>query len=395
MAIQRSKITNSNKMIDVASLLRSPQYSGQVLNQMFEVIVRNIVRDTINAIIDDTSGELSTKINRVMSAEENKFAAWTDIGTLKDSGKSAVDFEPAGAVSEHNTDTEAHSGLLDTKADKVESATEGNFAELDAEGNLADSGKKAADFAAATHAHEAGDITTGALGIANGGTGATTAAEAFDSINQYKRTQATGTSSNRYTKIADLTAVQYAVSEGLLYLQDVGSADTFGILRVGMSGTGSTFNSTGFYWLVRKNLQAYVVMTGATTAALYIKMESQWQVTYYGFLGRSSSITLANEQPLLSALPAAAAHTAVYMPRREISTSVTLNSIVTQYEVDVSWAVTGMWFEAIRTDAIMTYFLHPIRAFCESAGKVKVYLNAYPDAALNGTSMGLKISGWM
>lgn len=83
------------------------------------------------------------------------------------------------------------------------------------------------------------------------------------------------------------------------------------------------------------------------------------------------------------------------MPRREISTSVTLNSIVTQYEVDVSWAVTGMWFEAIRTDAIMTYFLHPIRAFCESAGKVKVYLNAYPDAALNGTSMGLKISGWM
>ena len=36
------------------------------------------------------------------------------------------------------------------KADKVAGATEGNFAALDAEGNLTDSGKKAADFVATT-----------------------------------------------------------------------------------------------------------------------------------------------------------------------------------------------------------------------------------------------------
>lgn len=39
------------------------------------------------------------------------------------------------------------------KADKVSSATSGNFAGLDANGNLTDSGSKAADFAAAGHTH--------------------------------------------------------------------------------------------------------------------------------------------------------------------------------------------------------------------------------------------------
>lgn len=40
-------------------------------------------------------------------------------------------------------------GLLDDKADKVSGAVNGNFAGLDANGNLTDSGKKAADFVAA------------------------------------------------------------------------------------------------------------------------------------------------------------------------------------------------------------------------------------------------------
>ena len=39
------------------------------------------------------------------------------------------------------------------KADKVTSATNGNFAGLDANGNLTDSGSKAADFATAAQSH--------------------------------------------------------------------------------------------------------------------------------------------------------------------------------------------------------------------------------------------------
>ena len=45
------------------------------------------------------------------------------------------------------------------KADKVTGATAGNFAGLDENGNLTDSGKKAADFAAAVHTHVVANIT--------------------------------------------------------------------------------------------------------------------------------------------------------------------------------------------------------------------------------------------
>ena len=45
------------------------------------------------------------------------------------------------------------SAALEGKADRVANATSGNLASLDSNGNLNDSGKKAVDFAAATHKH--------------------------------------------------------------------------------------------------------------------------------------------------------------------------------------------------------------------------------------------------
>ena len=71
---------------------------------------------------------------------------------------------------------------MGTKADKVSGATSGNFAGLDANGNLTDSGKKAADFAAASHNHAASAINSGTLSsdrlptvpVSKGGTGLTT-----------------------------------------------------------------------------------------------------------------------------------------------------------------------------------------------------------------------------
>jgi hypothetical protein len=44
--------------------------------------------------------------------------------------------------------------LLNSKADKVPDATEDNFASLDTEGNLKDSGKSPADFADVNHTHD-------------------------------------------------------------------------------------------------------------------------------------------------------------------------------------------------------------------------------------------------
>jgi hypothetical protein len=66
-------------------------------------------------------------------------------------------------------------GDYSTKADKVTNAVSGNFAGLDATGNLIDSGKKAADFAETEHTHDAGADITGILPISHGGTGAETA----------------------------------------------------------------------------------------------------------------------------------------------------------------------------------------------------------------------------
>lgn len=55
------------------------------------------------------------------------------------------------------------------KADKVSGATSGNFAGLDANGNLTDSGKKAEDFATADHNHDDAyapiDIDTGVMSV--------------------------------------------------------------------------------------------------------------------------------------------------------------------------------------------------------------------------------------
>lgn len=56
----------------------------------------------------------------------------------------------------------------DDKADKVTGATAGNFAGLDENGNLTDSGKKAADFATAGHTHEI-TATDDDIVIATGG----------------------------------------------------------------------------------------------------------------------------------------------------------------------------------------------------------------------------------
>ena len=85
-------------------------------------------------------------------------------------GKISVTREAADAAPTENSNKMVKSGGVYTelakKADKVTGATNGNFAGLDASGNLTDSGKKAADFATAQAlADEA--ATRSALGAKN------------------------------------------------------------------------------------------------------------------------------------------------------------------------------------------------------------------------------------
>lgn len=68
-----------------------------------------------------------------------------------------ITFDDFGHVTAIETATETdpdYTNEFNAKADKVVGATEGNFAGLDKDGNLTDSGKKATDFAEASHNHD-------------------------------------------------------------------------------------------------------------------------------------------------------------------------------------------------------------------------------------------------
>lgn len=77
-----------------------------------------------------THQDISGKADKVTSATSGNFAGLDSNGNITDSGKKASDFI---------TDVSG-------KADKVASATNGNFAGLDSSGNITDSGKKPSDF---------------------------------------------------------------------------------------------------------------------------------------------------------------------------------------------------------------------------------------------------------
>lgn len=83
--------------------------------------------------IGDTSVDVSGKADKVASAVNGNFAGLDGNGNLTDSGKKASDF-----LTQHQD--------ISGKADKDTDAVTGNFAAFDASGNPVDSGKKASDF---------------------------------------------------------------------------------------------------------------------------------------------------------------------------------------------------------------------------------------------------------
>ena len=107
---------------------------GDIIGRYFTAADHDALRENIETLNTE-------KPDRVASPVDGNFVAFDGTtGAQKDSGKKAADF----AAANHT-----HDG----KADKVSGATSGNFAGLDGDGNLTDSGKKASDFAAATHSH--------------------------------------------------------------------------------------------------------------------------------------------------------------------------------------------------------------------------------------------------
>ena len=96
----------------------------------------NIYGNTIDMSSSDStkvSAAINEKASKVASATENNFAALDANGDLKDSGHKHSDY-----LTSHQD--------ISGKADKVSGGTENNFAALDSNGNLKDSGHKHSDY---------------------------------------------------------------------------------------------------------------------------------------------------------------------------------------------------------------------------------------------------------
>ena len=81
--------------------------------------------------------------------------AWSAKYDKPSTGIPKTDLESAVQTSLGKADTALQSSDIADKADKVSNSTSGNFAGLDANGNLTDSGSKAADFATAAQGTKA------------------------------------------------------------------------------------------------------------------------------------------------------------------------------------------------------------------------------------------------
>lgn len=145
-------VGDSNDVYTDDTVYGAKAYANYVLqNATAELAVSAQGDSYVSAAVDANNNK---KINVAATAATQASLA------LADSALQGVDSTPAGSnvqvtlgVSGKNvTVSVSESGLsdaLDHKADKVASATSGDFAGLDANGNLVDSGSKASDFATA------------------------------------------------------------------------------------------------------------------------------------------------------------------------------------------------------------------------------------------------------
>lgn len=156
-------------------------------------------------------GDVSGKADKVFGATSGNFAGLDSNGNLTDSGSKASDF-----ITSHQD--------ISGKADKVTSATNGNFAGLDANGNLIDSGKKASDF-----------MADGTVGVSKGGTGATSLTSGAALIGNgtgavqtraITNNTAKGTAPSGSTNLATMNSLLYGMQNYNNRASAVNSADT-------------------------------------------------------------------------------------------------------------------------------------------------------------------------
>ena len=160
--VQNKVITE--KIDNLDALMATKLSINDVDNALSGTSLNPVQNKVIKLTIDQMQGSILEKIRKRLDAQENNFAIWDNGGEVKDSGISK-DIIPSSASSSNkllvksdidsalSTTSEnpvqnkaitvplqALQGSLINKADKVSSATNDDFATLDANGNLKDSG---------------------------------------------------------------------------------------------------------------------------------------------------------------------------------------------------------------------------------------------------------------
>jgi hypothetical protein len=112
----------------------------------------------LQGVTGNVQTQIDSKANRAVPIAANDIALLDAAGHLADSGyrlnDAGTSVNDLWSASKLTTD-------FALKADKVVGAVAGNFAGLDGTGNLTDSGWDSADFALASHTHDAADVTSG------------------------------------------------------------------------------------------------------------------------------------------------------------------------------------------------------------------------------------------
>lgn len=114
--------------------------------------------DTLNAMITSSDG---TNVQVKVTEADGKITAVNVVTDNTENRNNKVSTWSQTPTDTHYPSEKLVKQSLDSKADKVASATAGNFAGLDGNGNITDSGKKASDFATAAQGGKADSAIQG------------------------------------------------------------------------------------------------------------------------------------------------------------------------------------------------------------------------------------------
>lgn len=139
----------------------------------------------------------------------------------------------AGAKTVEESLTSLETAVAD-KLDKLAGGVTGNLVSFGAEGAIADSGKKADDFAAAEHTHTGDDVTVGSEAGKVVVTGESGALTALETVTSAELAYLTGVSSNIQTQLDGKAAAEHDHDGTYIKVTDKGTAE--GVAPLDASG---------------------------------------------------------------------------------------------------------------------------------------------------------------